>query len=98
MFSVLSFLFLPYPALPSSLHSFSTLLCVAIQVLGIPYNVETDGLQEYMEQFGKLEDCIVLKVMCAAVCGWGKSSRKRKKRQRRGGAGEGKGEGRIQSD
>lgn len=30
-------------------------------VLGIPWDVETDGLKEYMSKFGELEDCIVMK-------------------------------------
>ncbi|XP_062101993.1 uncharacterized protein LOC133810204 [Humulus lupulus] len=30
-------------------------------VLGIPWDVETDGLREYMSKFGELEDCIVMK-------------------------------------
>lgn len=29
-------------------------------VLGVPYNVDTQGLREYMEKFGALDDCIVL--------------------------------------
>lgn len=30
-------------------------------VLGIPWEVDTDGLREYMAKFGELEDCIVMK-------------------------------------
>ncbi|KAL8477194.1 hypothetical protein ACS0TY_029475 [Phlomoides rotata] len=30
-------------------------------VLGIPWDVETEGLREYMTKFGELEDCIVMK-------------------------------------
>ncbi|KAJ0039706.1 hypothetical protein Pint_28042 [Pistacia integerrima] len=30
-------------------------------VLGIPWDVDTDGLREYMTKFGDLEDCIVMK-------------------------------------
>ncbi|PON39788.1 Splicing factor-like protein [Parasponia andersonii] len=30
-------------------------------VLGIPWDVDTDGLREYMTKFGELEDCIVMK-------------------------------------
>ncbi|CAN4079667.1 unnamed protein product [Withania somnifera] len=30
-------------------------------VLGIPWDVETEGLREYMIKFGDLEDCIVMK-------------------------------------
>ncbi|KAL3526783.1 hypothetical protein ACH5RR_011439 [Cinchona calisaya] len=30
-------------------------------VLGIPWEVDTDGLREYMTKFGELEDCIVMK-------------------------------------
>lgn len=30
-------------------------------VLGIPWDVDTDGLREYMCKFGDLEDCIVMK-------------------------------------
>ncbi|KAL2906292.1 Heterogeneous nuclear ribonucleoprotein 1, partial [Bienertia sinuspersici] len=33
-------------------------------VLGIPWDVDTNGLKEYMIKFGELEDCIVMK-------GWG---------------------------
>lgn len=31
-------------------------------MLGIPWDVDTEGLREYMSKFGELEDCIVLKV------------------------------------
>lgn len=30
-------------------------------VLGIPWDVDTDGLKDYMSKFGDLEDCIVMK-------------------------------------
>ncbi|PWA13725.1 RNA-binding protein Musashi 2 [Artemisia annua] len=30
-------------------------------VLGIPWDVDTEGLREYMLKFGELEDCIVMK-------------------------------------
>ncbi|CAI0430221.1 unnamed protein product [Linum tenue] len=30
-------------------------------VLGIPWEVDTDGLRDYMSKFGDLEDCIVMK-------------------------------------
>ncbi|KAL4644810.1 hypothetical protein ACB098_02G163200 [Castanea mollissima] len=30
-------------------------------VLGIPWDVDTEGLKEYMSKFGDLEDCIVMK-------------------------------------
>ncbi|XP_043713314.1 heterogeneous nuclear ribonucleoprotein A1, A2/B1 homolog isoform X2 [Telopea speciosissima] len=30
-------------------------------VLGIPWDVDTEGLREYMGKFGELEDCIVMK-------------------------------------
>ncbi|KAF7850688.1 hypothetical protein BT93_L5111 [Corymbia citriodora subsp. variegata] len=30
-------------------------------VLGIPWEVDTDGLREYMRKFGELEDCVVMK-------------------------------------
>ncbi|XP_065876218.1 uncharacterized protein [Euphorbia lathyris] len=30
-------------------------------VLGIPWEVDTEGLREYMSKFGELEDCIVMK-------------------------------------
>lgn len=35
---------------------------IASQVLGIPWEVDTEGLREYMSKFGELEDCIVMKV------------------------------------
>lgn len=31
-------------------------------VLGIPWEIDTEGLREYMTKFGGLEDCIVMKV------------------------------------
>ena len=34
-----------------------------MQVLGIPWDVDTDGLREYMSKFGELDDCIVMKVL-----------------------------------
>ncbi|OMP02003.1 hypothetical protein COLO4_11423 [Corchorus olitorius] len=30
-------------------------------VLGIPWDVDTDGLREYMSKYGDIEDCVVLK-------------------------------------
>ncbi|XVF17685.1 hypothetical protein REPUB_Repub10bG0144900 [Reevesia pubescens] len=30
-------------------------------VLGIPWDIDTDGLREYMSKYGDLEDCIVMK-------------------------------------
>ncbi|CAL5326244.1 hypothetical protein ACSBR2_024959 [Camellia fascicularis] len=30
-------------------------------VLGIPWDIDTDGLKDYMTKFGELEDCIVMK-------------------------------------
>uniref|UniRef100_A0A452YZK6 RRM domain-containing protein n=1 Tax=Aegilops tauschii subsp. strangulata TaxID=200361 RepID=A0A452YZK6_AEGTS len=30
-------------------------------VLGIPWDVDTEGLKEYMSKFGPLDDCIVMK-------------------------------------
>ncbi|KAK9053241.1 hypothetical protein SSX86_029873 [Deinandra increscens subsp. villosa] len=30
-------------------------------VLGIPWEIDTDGLKDYMRKFGELEDCIVMK-------------------------------------
>ncbi|KAL9261170.1 Heterogeneous nuclear ribonucleoprotein 1-like protein [Drosera capensis] len=30
-------------------------------VLGIPWDVDSDGLKEYMSRFGEIEDCIVMK-------------------------------------
>ncbi|KAK8653715.1 hypothetical protein V6N13_127703 [Hibiscus sabdariffa] len=30
-------------------------------VLGIPWEVDTEGLREYMSKYGDLEDCIVMK-------------------------------------
>lgn len=35
---------------------------IVIQVLGIPWDIDTEGLREYMSKFGELEDCIVMKV------------------------------------
>jgi hypothetical protein len=31
-------------------------------VLGIPWDVDTEGLREYMTKFGPLDDCVVMKV------------------------------------
>jgi RNA-binding protein Musashi len=36
-------------------------LCI-IKVLGIPWDVDTEGLREYMAKFGPLDDCVVMKV------------------------------------
>ena len=33
-----------------------------IQVLGIPWDVDTDGLQDYRGKFGDLDDVIVMQV------------------------------------
>ncbi|GAU26025.1 hypothetical protein TSUD_224860 [Trifolium subterraneum] len=33
-------------------------------VLGIPWDVDTEGLKEYMSKYGELEDCIVMKSWC----------------------------------
>lgn len=44
------------------IHSFMVLF----QVLGIPWDVDTNGLKEYMIKFGELEDCIVMKVSNAS--------------------------------
>lgn len=30
--------------------------------MGIPWDVDTEGLKEYMSKYGELEDCIVMKV------------------------------------
>ncbi|KAL8117633.1 heterogeneous nuclear ribonucleoprotein 1-like [Apium graveolens] len=30
-------------------------------VLGIPYNIDTDGLRDHMARFGDLDDCVVMK-------------------------------------
>ncbi|KAL3592123.1 hypothetical protein D5086_010763 [Populus alba] len=30
-------------------------------ILGIPWEIDTEGLREYMSKFGELEDCIVMK-------------------------------------
>lgn len=34
-----------------------------LQVLGIPWDVDSDGLREYMSQFGDLADVMVMKVL-----------------------------------
>lgn len=31
-------------------------------MLGIPWEIDSDGLKDYMSKFGDLEDCIVMKV------------------------------------
>ncbi|KAJ6798355.1 heterogeneous nuclear ribonucleoprotein 1 [Iris pallida] len=36
-------------------------MATKLVVLGIPWDVETDGLKQYMSSFGDLDDCIVLK-------------------------------------
>ncbi|KAJ6816443.1 heterogeneous nuclear ribonucleoprotein 1 [Iris pallida] len=36
-------------------------MATKLVVLGIPWDVETDGLRQYMSKFGELDDCIVLK-------------------------------------
>ncbi|KAH0459923.1 hypothetical protein IEQ34_010586 [Dendrobium chrysotoxum] len=33
------------------------------EVLGIPWDVDTAGLRQYMSKFGELDDCIVMKVL-----------------------------------
>lgn len=33
-----------------------------MQVIGIPWDVDTEGLRRYMSKFGELDDCIVMKV------------------------------------
>lgn len=38
-------------------------------MLGIPWDVDTNGLKEYMVKFGELEDCIVMKVYILAFLG-----------------------------
>lgn len=35
---------------------------VSCQVLGIPWDVDTEGLRQYMMKFGQLDDIIVMKV------------------------------------
>lgn len=39
-------------------HMFS----VCFQVLGIPWDIDTEGLRQYMLKFGDLDDVIVMKV------------------------------------
>ncbi|WVZ11469.1 hypothetical protein V8G54_015999, partial [Vigna mungo] len=39
----------------------SIFIYVPLLVLGIPWDVDTEGLREYMSKFGELEDCIVMK-------------------------------------
>ena len=41
----------------------STHVVAVSQVLGIPWDVDTKGLKEYMSKFGELEDCVVMKVL-----------------------------------
>ncbi|KAG1330710.1 DAZ-associated protein 1 [Cocos nucifera] len=36
-------------------------MATKLVVLGIPWDVDTDGLRQYMNKFGPLEDCIVMK-------------------------------------
>jgi len=36
--------------------------CVVYQVLGIPWDIDTEGLRQYMLRFGELDDVIVMKV------------------------------------
>jgi len=36
--------------------------CVGYQVLGIPWDIDTEGLRQYMLRFGELDDVIVMKV------------------------------------
>lgn len=36
-------------------------MATKLVVLGIPWDVETEKLREYMEKFGELDDCIVMK-------------------------------------
>ncbi|KAH7654689.1 RNA-binding protein Musashi protein [Dioscorea alata] len=36
-------------------------MATKLVVLGIPWDVDTDGLKQYMSKFGELEDCIVMK-------------------------------------
>lgn len=35
---------------------------VCFQVLGIPWDIDTEGLRQYMLKFGDLDDVIVMKV------------------------------------
>ncbi|CAI9110175.1 OLC1v1010154C1 [Oldenlandia corymbosa var. corymbosa] len=44
-----------------SKETYIVFLPYAHQVLGIPWDVDTEGLREYMSKFGDLEDCIVMK-------------------------------------
>lgn len=47
-----------------SILTFGFMLTIFIKfkVLGIPWDVNTEGLREYMSKFGELEDCVVMKV------------------------------------
>jgi len=36
--------------------------CGGYQVLGIPWDIDTEGLRQYMLRFGELDDVIVMKV------------------------------------
>ncbi|CAA6664954.1 unnamed protein product [Spirodela intermedia] len=36
-------------------------MATKLVVLGIPWDVETEGLRQYMSKFGELDDCIVMK-------------------------------------
>jgi RNA-binding protein Musashi len=37
-------------------------MATKLVVLGIPWDVDTEGLREYMGKFGPLDDCVVMKV------------------------------------
>lgn len=39
----------------------SAIMASKLVVLGIPWDVDTEGLRQYMSKFGELEDCIVMK-------------------------------------
>lgn len=45
-------------------HMFS----VCFQVLGIPWDIDTEGLRQYMLKFGDLDDVIVMKVSYFLKC------------------------------
>nr|CAB3503811.1 unnamed protein product [Digitaria exilis] len=36
-------------------------MATKLVVLGIPWDVDTEGLREYMGKFGPLDDCVVMK-------------------------------------
>jgi RNA-binding protein Musashi len=36
-------------------------MATKLVVLGIPWDVDTEGLREYMAKFGPLDDCVVMK-------------------------------------